>query len=112
MTGEGTAPPPASPPAAMDVAGKRVTVVGLGRFGGGVGVARWLCEQGARVTVSDKAPAADLARNAGVSGTTSKPCRAPTASRKRCVLSGSKVGSVRFDASSPRSSCSAGRLPP
>lgn len=42
-------------------AGRRVTVVGLGRFGGGVGVTRWLCERGAAVTVSDKAPAADLA---------------------------------------------------
>ncbi|MCY2928443.1 MAG: Mur ligase family protein [Planctomycetota bacterium] len=35
--------------------GKRVTVVGLGRFGGGVGVTRWLAAQGARVTVSDAA---------------------------------------------------------
>ena len=32
----------------MQLAGKRVTVLGLGRFGGGVGVARWLCSQGAR----------------------------------------------------------------
>jgi len=44
----------------MDPAGLRVTVVGLGRFGGGVGVARWLCERGAKVTVSDKAPAEQL----------------------------------------------------
>ena len=35
--------------------GKRVTVVGLGHFGGGVGVTRWLCKQGARVTVTDMA---------------------------------------------------------
>lgn len=35
--------------------GMRVTVVGLGRFGGGVGVTRWLATQGARVTVSDAA---------------------------------------------------------
>lgn len=35
--------------------GKRVTVVGLGRFGGGIGVTRWLCSQGAEVTVSDQA---------------------------------------------------------
>jgi UDP-N-acetylmuramoylalanine--D-glutamate ligase len=48
-------------PAGMDVAGKRVTVVGLGRFGGGTGVARWLCEQGAHVTISDRAPADSLA---------------------------------------------------
>lgn len=43
------------------VAGRKVTVVGLGRFGGGVGVTRWLCGQGARVTVSDRAKADDLA---------------------------------------------------
>ena len=42
---------------------RRVTVVGLGRFGGGVGVTRWLCRQGARVTVSDQAPADKLARS-------------------------------------------------
>jgi len=47
----------------MDVAGKRVTVLGLGRFGGGVGVAKWLCSQGARVTVSDMAPAEKLAES-------------------------------------------------
>lgn len=43
------------------LAGKKVTVVGLGRFGGGVGVTRWLCGQGARVTVSDKSGADALA---------------------------------------------------
>jgi UDP-N-acetylmuramoylalanine--D-glutamate ligase len=32
---------------------RRVTVVGLGRFGGGVGVTKWLCGQGAKVIVSD-----------------------------------------------------------
>lgn len=40
---------------------KRVTVMGLGRFGGGVGVTRWLCLQGARVTVTDQANANTLA---------------------------------------------------
>jgi UDP-N-acetylmuramoylalanine--D-glutamate ligase len=40
-----------------------VTVVGLGRFGGGVGAARWLCAQGAIVTVSDKARPDDLAES-------------------------------------------------
>lgn len=35
--------------------GVRVLVVGLGRFGGGVGVTRWLAEQGAAVTVTDQA---------------------------------------------------------
>jgi len=49
--------------------GKRVTVVGLGRFGGGVGVTRWLAGQGAGVTVSDRAPADDLAESvAALSG--------------------------------------------
>jgi len=51
----------AAPAAATDPAGRRVTVVGLGRFGGGVGVTQWLCGQGARVTVSDLAPAEKLA---------------------------------------------------
>lgn len=32
---------------------KRVTVMGLGLLGGGIGVARFLCENGARVTVTD-----------------------------------------------------------
>lgn len=40
---------------------KRVIVMGLGRFGGGVGAARWLAEQGARVLVSDLATEARLA---------------------------------------------------
>ncbi|MFO0838407.1 MAG: UDP-N-acetylmuramoyl-L-alanine--D-glutamate ligase [Phycisphaerae bacterium] len=39
---------------------KRVTVMGLGRFGGGVGVARWLVARGSRVTVTDLAPAEKL----------------------------------------------------
>ena len=41
--------------------GKRVTVMGLGRFGGGVGVTRWLAQQGAQVTVTDLKPADALA---------------------------------------------------
>ncbi|MGC8624087.1 MAG: UDP-N-acetylmuramoyl-L-alanine--D-glutamate ligase [Phycisphaerae bacterium] len=40
--------------------GKRVVVMGLGRFGGGVGVARWLVEQGAVVTITDLDSAAKL----------------------------------------------------
>jgi UDP-N-acetylmuramoylalanine--D-glutamate ligase len=39
---------------------KRVTVMGLGRFGGGVGVTRWLARNGAKVLVTDKAPADTL----------------------------------------------------
>ncbi len=49
---------PAAQPA--DLAGQRVTVVGLGRFGGGVGATLWLLDQGASVTVSDAAPAEKL----------------------------------------------------
>jgi UDP-N-acetylmuramoylalanine--D-glutamate ligase len=37
----------------MTFADQRITVMGLGRFGGGVGVARWLVERGARVLVTD-----------------------------------------------------------
>ena len=36
------------------LSGKRVTVAGLGRFGGGIAAARWLCGQGAIVLVTDK----------------------------------------------------------
>src|ERR1039458_1154371 len=44
-----------------EVRDKRVTVAGLGRFGGGIAVARWLVEQGAgHVLVSDYAPAEAL----------------------------------------------------
>jgi len=39
----------------------RVTVMGLGRFGGGVEVTRWLARAGARVTVTDQEPAERLA---------------------------------------------------
>ena len=39
--------------ASRQFAGKRVMVMGLGRFGGGIGVTRWLVAQGARVTVTD-----------------------------------------------------------
>ena len=43
------------------LAGKRVTVAGLGRFGGGIAVIRWLCSQGAAVLVTDLDPAEKLA---------------------------------------------------
>ncbi len=39
---------------------KQVTVMGLGRFGGGLGVTQWLIEQGACVTVSDQADSEEL----------------------------------------------------
>jgi len=40
--------------------GRKVTVAGLGRFGGGIAVARWLCEQGANVLVTDRSRADEL----------------------------------------------------
>jgi UDP-N-acetylmuramoylalanine--D-glutamate ligase len=43
-------------------AGKRVTVMGLGQFGGGLGVTRYLVRQGARVTLTDRESAEKLAR--------------------------------------------------
>jgi len=39
---------------------KRVTVMGLGRFGGGAGVTRWLVSQGAQVLLTDLEPAEKL----------------------------------------------------
>src|SRR5215204_4087749 len=47
-----------------DFRGKRVTVAGLGRFGGGIEVSRWLAAQGARVRVTDRDPAEKLAESA------------------------------------------------
>lgn len=44
-----------------DLRHKRVTVLGLGRFGGGIAVARWLCQQGAKVLVTDREDATSLA---------------------------------------------------
>jgi UDP-N-acetylmuramoylalanine--D-glutamate ligase len=43
--------------------GKRVTVMGLGLNGGGVGVARFFCEQGAEVLVTDLKNAQQLAES-------------------------------------------------
>jgi UDP-N-acetylmuramoylalanine--D-glutamate ligase len=40
--------------------GKKVTVMGLGLFGGGVGAARFLASQGADVTVTDLKSAEEL----------------------------------------------------
>ncbi len=47
-----------------DMRGRRVTVMGLGHFGGGTAVARWLAEQGARVTATDAKAADDLPQEA------------------------------------------------
>ncbi|MEM1107912.1 MAG: UDP-N-acetylmuramoyl-L-alanine--D-glutamate ligase [Planctomycetota bacterium] len=43
-----------------DYQGKQVTVMGLGRFGGGVGVTRFLAERGASVLVTDTLPPEEL----------------------------------------------------
>jgi len=48
-------------PQLPDFAGRRVVVMGLGHFGGGIAAARWLCAAGARVTVTDLAGADRLA---------------------------------------------------
>jgi len=45
----------------MNYDGIRATVMGLGRFGGGVAAARWLARAGAQVTVTDTAPPERLA---------------------------------------------------
>jgi UDP-N-acetylmuramoylalanine--D-glutamate ligase len=45
----------------LEIRDKRVTVVGLGHFGGQVAAARWLVEQGAQVLVTDKATPDKLA---------------------------------------------------
>jgi len=44
-----------------DWSGKRVVVMGLGRFGGGVGAARWLAERGADLLITDLASPESLA---------------------------------------------------
>lgn len=43
------------------LAGKRVTIMGLGFFGGTLGLARYLVAQGAKVTITDLKSAEDLA---------------------------------------------------
>lgn len=44
-----------------EFADKRIVVMGLGRFGGGIGVTRWLHNAGARVVVTDAADEQSLA---------------------------------------------------
>ncbi len=44
----------------LDLRGKRVLVMGLGVHGGGLGVTRFLVEQGAEVTVTDLRTAEQL----------------------------------------------------
>lgn len=47
----------------VPLAGRRVLVMGLGQFGGGVGVTRWLVGEGAQVTVTDMATPEILANS-------------------------------------------------
>ena len=49
----------------QDFKGKRVTVMGLGRFGGGVGATRWLAANGARLVVTDLASPEKLGESLG-----------------------------------------------
>jgi UDP-N-acetylmuramoylalanine--D-glutamate ligase len=42
--------------------GARVTVMGLGQFGGGLGVTKWLVAHGARVLLTDRDPAEKLTK--------------------------------------------------
>lgn len=44
----------------MITKGDRVTVMGLGRFGGGLGVSQWLLDQGAKVLLTDLATEEEL----------------------------------------------------
>ena len=46
-----------------ELAGRRVLVMGLGLFGGGVGAVRYLCREGARVTVTDLRGRDDLSES-------------------------------------------------
>lgn len=47
------------------ISGQRVAVVGLGRFGGGAGAARFLLSHGADVVVTDLLPRAELGETVG-----------------------------------------------
>ena len=46
-----------------DLRGKHVTLAGLGKFGGQIAAAKWLVSQGAKVLVTDRAPAEKLAES-------------------------------------------------
>ncbi len=54
---------PSAPESPTSPSGLGVLVVGLGRFGGGVGVTRWLARQGAIVTVTDQVGGEELAES-------------------------------------------------
>ena len=50
-------------PTTTSLRDKSITVIGLGRFGGGIAVSRWLAEQGANVLVTDEASEEALAQS-------------------------------------------------
>lgn len=55
--------------------GRRVTVMGLGQFGGGIGAIQYLVREGARVTVTDAKSAAELKSSlAELQGTPPESC--------------------------------------
>jgi UDP-N-acetylmuramoylalanine--D-glutamate ligase len=56
---------PSRPSSPRDLRGQRVTVMGLGAFGGGEGVVRFLSDRGARITLTDLKSEADLAETLG-----------------------------------------------
>jgi UDP-N-acetylmuramoylalanine--D-glutamate ligase len=56
-----SAPRPRAPREHAEYAGKRVLVMGLGSFGGGVGVVRYLARRGARVLATDLRSPLELA---------------------------------------------------
>ncbi|MBC8309940.1 MAG: hypothetical protein ISR75_03175 [Phycisphaerales bacterium] len=56
----------------MNIQNAKVTVMGLGRFGGGIGVSRWLLDQGANVLLTDLASEEELAPQLELLGTHSK----------------------------------------
>ncbi len=71
----------------LDLRDRAVTVMGLGLFGGGAAVARWLCARGARVTVTDLRSAADLVWSESAlrrSGLASRSRRMPNSSSPTC----------------------------
>ncbi|HEX2187152.1 MAG TPA: hypothetical protein VHN78_16790, partial [Chloroflexota bacterium] len=74
-------------------AGKRVTIMGLGFFGGAIGLARYLVAQGAQVTITDLKSAAELqdsvAALAGLANTTSASVKSAHSCRPRTKRTGS-----------------------
>ena len=54
--------------------GKRITVMGLGLHGGGLGVAKWLLRRGARLTVTDMKDRKSLAKSIAILDTEYKRC--------------------------------------